>query len=202
MRKERRPPDEDAAALQRAAKRLLAAAPALATCRPAGEAQPAGMRAGTSVSGPPTQHPTATPRVSSMLLPTPPATGPLLRAPRAVPLTSTATMPRPHSAIPPPRSLMRQHTAVPRPAARPSHPRPPLAPANRQLDLLPSPGWPACSPEHARAASDDASSPRGQALHVLAADVREAVSGGLSGRVSKSLESLLFISSGGCRQVG
>lgn len=91
---------------------------------------------------------------------------------------------------------MRQHTAVPRPAARPSHPRPPLAPANRQLDLLPSPGWPACSPEHARAASDDASSPRGQALHVLAADVREAVSGGLSGRVSKSLESLLFISSG------
>lgn len=89
---------------------------------------------------------------------------------------------------------------VPAPAVRPFQPLQPRAPLgaapNGRGKLPPSPGWPACSVEHAHAASEDGSSPKGLALHVLAADVREAASGGLRSKVSKSLESLLFISSG------
>ncbi|KAL4447760.1 hypothetical protein ABPG75_004979 [Micractinium tetrahymenae] len=195
-RKERRALEEDAVALQRAAKRLLAAAPALAG-RTAAEAQPANIRAGTPMTGPLTQQPAAPQRMFRAVFPTPaPAVAP--SPPRRMfshPLQAAA-LPQPRSLPPHPRSMLALQAVAPRPTARPSHPRPPLAPANRQGMLPPSPGWPACSSEQARAASDDASSPRGQGLHVLAADVREAVSGGLSGRVSKSLEALLFISSG------
>ncbi|KAL4419147.1 hypothetical protein ABPG77_002660 [Micractinium sp. CCAP 211/92] len=121
---------------------------------------------------------------------------PLPPAPRPVQPLPKATLPQPGSLMLPQRGPTALQASAARPGPCPSRARLPLAPANRQSILPPSPGWPSCSPQHARAPSDDASSPRGQGLHVLAADVREAVSGGLSGRVSKSLESLLFISSG------
>lgn len=195
VRKERRSLEEDAA-LQRAAKRLLAAAPALAA---RATTQPSSTRAGTSMPGPSTQHPTARPHLFSTLFLNPaPTVVPLPPAQRPVQPLPKATLPQPRSLMLPQHGPTVLQASAARPAPCPSRARPPLAPANRQSILPPSPGWPSCSPQHARAPSDDASSPRGQGLHVLAADVREAVSGGLSGRVSKSLESLLFISSGGC----
>lgn len=67
--------------------------------------------------------------------------------------------------------------------AAPLPPRPPAA------GLPPSPGWPACSPDKSKQPSEDATSPRAAAaVHVLAADIREAST---SGRVSRSVEGAL-----------
>lgn len=187
--------------MQRAAKRLLAAAPALAARWTTAEVQPKSTRASTPMPGPPTRRRVEPQRVFSAVFPTPaPTVFPQPSAPRPEQLMNVAPLPQPlaRSVVPRTRSLMASQAAATLPTAGPGHARPPLAPTNRQAVLPPSPGWPACSPGRARAASEDASSPVGQGLHVLAADVREAVSGGLSGRLSKSLESLLFVSSGGC----
>lgn len=75
--------------------------------------------------------------------------------------------------------LWRQLGAAPLPLP----PRPPAA------GLPPSPGWPACSPDKSKQPSEDATSPRAAAaVHVLAADIREAST---SGRVSRSVEGAL-----------
>lgn len=77
--------------------------------------------------------------------------------------------------------LWRQLGAAPLPLP----PRPPAA------GLPPSPGWPACSPDKSKQPSEDATSPRAAAaVHVLAADIREAST---SGRVSRSVEGALAV---------
>lgn len=69
----------------------------------------------------------------------------------------------------------------------------PLPPPRPQAPIL-SPGWPACSPEKSKEASEDATSPRAAAgVHVLAADIREAST---SGRVSGSVEKAVFLAAG------
>jgi hypothetical protein len=65
----------------------------------------------------------------------------------------------------------------------------------QQVQRPRSPDWPACSVELARAPSEDAESPRGQQLHVMAADVREAASSGK--KISSSAESFLFMTTWG-----
>ena len=186
----------DEAGLERAAKRLLTSA-AVAAAGPAGTGAPQprsalfsltnSLRAAVMTCPPaPTalpqpeallQHPPAAalPQPGSLLL-QPPLLAPALGAPagRSNPL--------------PYRARFVPATAV---FAKPStvrHGLPPRTLPPARLALPPSPGWPACSLEQPRQASEDGSSPRA-GLHVLAADVREAANSG-AGKLTKVRGSL------------
>lgn len=204
---------EEKPALERAAKRLLGevelerrrAGAALAAAQPLRAfnhslvpTQPAPTSLPQPVQQQPQLHPGSVGPVPARLSQPRGLLGPRPTVPPAAVAHAPAAGTRIHSSFQPHAFTLAEHVAAWPVQAVAAHPRTALAgPTVAPKVQPPSPGWPACTTDHARAPSEDASSPKGRGLHVLAADVREAASGGgLSGRVSKSLESLLFIRSG------
>lgn len=191
----------DAAATEHAAKRLLVTT----GTAPGGAPAAAGVSSGTACQLPfyirapvlqPAQH--SQPRGTPLPLQAsrPSAAG--LPQPRGARVLDSAGAQHGHDSWVLPRPALKPLTRErlqPSPACPP--PGLPRAPAPstqhpaRHAQLPLSPGWLPCSAEKARRPSEDASSAKGQRLHVLAADVREAAASG--GRVSKSLEALLFL---------